>query len=195
MSRYLLHFGVDHNMLNLYFKYSTWYNTLYEALLREGVEVRFDSPVENLEPNDGFTRVHLQSGEVFEADVVVAADGIGSAIRGEVNDSSTDLGETEKLLILNASVSRDDMDAYGLWPAPRTKELVCQFTRRMVWLLIDIYRIPLTCTLVRSFSALEVHQYVVWMSRSHFSHIFSGRQIHVIRRVAVYWTCSSERIL
>ena len=54
----------------------TYQRVLYEAAVREGVKVRFGARVESLDETR--PSVNLSSGEIFEADLIIGADGKSS---------------------------------------------------------------------------------------------------------------------
>ena len=54
----------------------TYQRVLYEAAVREGVKVRFGVRVESLDETQ--PSVKLSSGEIFEADLIIGADGTPS---------------------------------------------------------------------------------------------------------------------
>lgn len=64
------------------------YRIIYEAAIRIGVPIRFNSKVASIDPEE--PSVTLTSGEVIIGDIVIGADGPQSLVRSIVNEEEMD---------------------------------------------------------------------------------------------------------
>ncbi|KAF9526926.1 hypothetical protein CPB83DRAFT_857219 [Crepidotus variabilis] len=95
-------------------EYNDVYDLLYDAAVQAGVEVRFDSFATKLEPLKGCTRVHLRNGQIFEADVVIAADGLNSGTWQDVIADNVALESSDKILLVKTTAPVSVLEQEGV---------------------------------------------------------------------------------
>lgn len=88
-------------------------NTLLRELTaEEGVEIRFNTQVTDIDPDSG--TVLLDGGETLKADVIIGADGMSSMTRTVVNDTGFDVeetgqGEASEILAVGCTIPAEEI--------------------------------------------------------------------------------------
>jgi 3-(3-hydroxy-phenyl)propionate hydroxylase len=81
---------------------------LYEACVEAGVEIRWGSPVSNLDSNDNGVVLTTESGEVWEAQYVIGCDGARSVVREQAGLTFEGPRTADTFLVLDVKEDEDN---------------------------------------------------------------------------------------
>ncbi|PMD41246.1 FAD/NAD(P)-binding domain-containing protein [Hyaloscypha variabilis F] len=111
---------------------------LYEAAVKEGVDVRFGAKVEGIQESERGPSVRLSTGEVLSADLIIGADGIKSPTRAYILNGDIALQPNSTCyqctipasLMLSSPLTAPLIKEHGLqsWWGPNT-HLICGRTK------------------------------------------------------------------
>jgi 3-(3-hydroxy-phenyl)propionate hydroxylase len=90
---------------------------MLDAIQEEGIEIRWEAPVEMVDSTSERIRVAIGDGTEFEAEYLIGADGAGSAVRSEIGVAFEGTESANSFIIVDVNEQPDQ---------PRAQERLCR---------------------------------------------------------------------